>query len=120
MLGFLPGDNSAHLMTYIDIYVHMWIYMHVCAYICTHMYINMYIYMYICVHIYAHTCIHIYLCHQIGRIVTRQKAQHKLLYLVFSVQHSYLDTSTSKADYIITFLGLWIVFCWKNELHFLA
>ena len=28
-------------------------------------------------------------------------------YLAFPVQHSYLDTSTSKADYIITFLGLW-------------
>ena len=27
--------------------------------------------------------------------------------MVFPVQHSYLDTSTSKADYIITFLGLW-------------
>ena len=28
-------------------------------------------------------------------------------YMVFPVQHSYLDTSTSKADYIIIFLGLW-------------
>ena len=54
-------------------------------------------------------CTHIYICmcHQIGRIVTQQKAQHKLLYLVFSVQHTYLDTSTSKANYIFTFLGCW-------------
>ena len=28
-------------------------------------------------------------------------------YMLFPVQHSYLDTSTSKANYIITFLGLW-------------
>ena len=28
-------------------------------------------------------------------------------YMVIPVQHSYLDTSTPKADYIITFLGLW-------------
>ena len=28
-------------------------------------------------------------------------------YMVITVQHSYLATSTSKADYIITFLGLW-------------
>ena len=28
-------------------------------------------------------------------------------YMVLPAQHSYLDTSTSKADYIITFLGLW-------------
>ena len=28
-------------------------------------------------------------------------------YMVFPVQHSYLDMSTSMADYIITFLGLW-------------
>ena len=27
--------------------------------------------------------------------------------MVFPVQHRYLDKSTSKADYIITFLGLW-------------
>ena len=27
--------------------------------------------------------------------------------MVFPVQQSYLDTSTSKTDYIITFLGLW-------------
>ena len=28
-------------------------------------------------------------------------------YMVFPVQHNYLDASTSKVDYIITFLGLW-------------
>ena len=49
----------------------------------------------------------IYICHQIVRIVNRHKAQHELFQMVFPVQHSYLDTCTSKADYIINFLGLW-------------
>ena len=35
------------------------------------------------------------------------KAQHELFQVVFPVQHSYLDTSTPMADYIIIFYGLW-------------
>ena len=55
------------------------------------------------IYIYIYT--YIYICHQIVRIVNQHKAQHELFQMVFPVQHSYLDTSTSKADYIITFLG---------------
>ena len=57
----------------------------------------------------VYICTHIYICisHQIVRFVNWHKGQHELFHMVFPVQHSYLDTSTSKADYIITFLGLW-------------
>ena len=34
------------------------------------------------------------------------------------VQHSYLDTSTSKTDYLSTFLGA--VLSWENHLQFVA
>ena len=58
---------------------------------------------------------HIYLYMSSNRIVNQHKAQHELFQIVFPVQHSYLDTSTSKADYIITFLGLWdLCFTWKT------
>ena len=51
--------------------------------------------------------IYIYICHQIVRIVNQHKVQHELFQMVFPVQHSYLDTSTSQTDYTITFLGFW-------------
>ena len=38
-------------------------------------------------------------------------------YMVFPVQHSYLDTSTLKADYIITFLGLWELCFARKTIH---
>ena len=59
------------------------------------------------IYIYIYTHIYIYICCQIFRIVKWHKAQHELFQIVFPVQHSYLDTSTPKADYIITFLGFW-------------
>ena len=66
-------------------------------------------------HIYLYMHMYIYMCHQIVRIVYWHKAQHELFQMVFRVQHSYLDTSTPKTDYIITFLGLWeLCFAWKT------
>ena len=66
---------------------------------------------YICTHIY------IYICCQIVRFVNRQRAQHELFQMVFPLQHSYLNTSTSKANYIITFLGLWELCFARKPIH---
>ena len=96
MLGSLPVDKSDYLATYIDIYV--------CIYINKHIYLCM--------------CKYIYICHQI-ELSTGIKPSMNCIpwYMVFPVQHSYLDTSTSKVDYIIPFLGLWELYFARKTIH---
>ena len=67
-------------------------------------------------HIYLYMHMYIYTCHQIDRIVNPSMNCTRW-YMVFPVQHSYLDTSTSKADYIITFLGLWELCSARKTIH---
>ena len=63
------------------------------------------------IHVYTGIYMHLYICicHKIIRILSLQEAQQELysLAMVFPVQLSYLDTSNSQGNYIITFLGLW-------------